>query len=199
MSRFLTTQIIMSVATCAVFLWLQVNHAVAQSIQPGTEFSSVDAIPTAGPAEAFATYEPETGNVYLSVGAGVNLVGIAGVPIVFQNFRHQVTDEFSSLTDFGLPTPDATTPVMIFFDSADEGFRNTGRFSLGPIFAPDDSVRTASDFASKFPDARFQHQVLGRSAILAQFNVISVPEPSSLFVLTASALGVLRRRRSERP
>ena len=136
--------------------------------QDGQTFKSVAEIPAARRNKTFVTYEAGTGNVYLSVGEGIHVVGLQGLPFELQNIRAELKNEFQK--------PDQADEIGIGFVSFNKnGFAKTGIFNLGPILPANGKVTTAADFTAAWPDGLLRSRVCGAKERKLRFNVILAP------------------------
>lgn len=165
----------------------------AQEI-PGTEVASLqelfDITPT---AEARAAYNPLTGNVFVSIGSSDVLVfdlgnsdSNADFNIVF-NLAN--LDQETLLGEFDLIEPDLLGNLEF------SGF-TPGVYDLGQLL-PVTDVTTAEEFADANPSFLFRSGVPGVPEVRSRLNIlVAVPEPNSLFALSAlCGIAVTVRRR----
>jgi hypothetical protein len=183
-----------------IVLWIvsvsQLHSALGQGFRPGVEYGSVSEIPMASAEEAFATYDAATGNVYLSVGSGVNfilLVSDEPSPFLLGNLRPEIAHELSMV---GIPHD---RPGFFFLESFARPFENTGNFNLGPILPANDSITSILQFEQAFSSLVVERGVPGATEFpTAAFNLIpgsGVPEPNTAGVLLLAGLHAITRRR----
>jgi hypothetical protein len=183
----------MFIATGLLVFSLPQRVVLSQDVPSGTEFPSVSAIPEAGFEEAFATYDPSTGNVYLSVGQGLGIIGLGGFPFSFDDLRPELAEEFEQIAN-------GPGGEITFLTFAEGGFANTGLFNMGALLPANPSINTAAKFRDEYPDARLRASAIGQPNVLSQFNVIGIPEPSCFaFLGFVSICVTTRRRRSGQP
>lgn len=155
--------------------------------------SSPAVIPTAGSEFAQAYYEAATGDIYLSIGEDILLIGVTGAPFAFLN------GEFDSTlvrrdTALG-QTVGSTQVAWQNLNGLPSGIYNIG--SLLPI---DETIFSVEDFDSTYPEAELVFSVFGISS-RTQLNVIpnlpqQIPEPGSggLLMLVGAFVASRRRR-----
>jgi len=179
------------VAIALVVSLVALTHAVDLHAQivPGTELSSVQELfGITAEGEARSLYDPQTGEVFVAIGAGVVIFAIEGDNVRFEDVIFD--DAFQA---FATQADDAGIGVV----NLDLTGIPAGVYGLGPVLDPDPSIVTAADFLREQPNITFRSGALGVPAVNSEINVlIAVPEPSSLFALVAlcGAVVTVRRR-----
>ena len=187
--------IVATIVVAIAFVTWSTEIAIAQRAVP-----SVEDISVSGFEEASAYYDPATGEIYLSVGAGIRAIGVLG-----ENFSFFFTQFDPSLVNsetlLGAPTyagPAAGTYLIEWAvrrpDSLDSGI-----FNIGALL-PDggNSVLFPSDFDRVYPNAelRYLFTDISTSPASERLGVISrgIPEPSSSCIMFFWGAGFLMRR-----
>ena len=181
----------MMVAMVAAIAAAQVGVTHAQIddalIISGQTIASVDDI-VVNDDQAAAYYDPATGDVILSLGTNLAIVGLAG-DFNFANFD----------TGAGLPGNPAATGNFALLSLLEIGLPPipSGVFNIGNILPADPSVTDAAAFSAAFPTVAFRFGIDGEVPGPLAFNVIAnaVPEPGSLSLLALAGLSVVARRR----
>ena len=182
---------LMMVAMVAAIAAAQVGVTHAQIddalIISGQTIASVDDI-VVNDEQAAAYYDPATGDVILSLGTDLGLVGLEG-DFNFANFDQGA----------GLPGNPAASGIFALLSLVDIESPPipSGVFNIGNILPADPSVTDAAAFSAAFPTVAFRFGIEGEVPGPLAFNVIAnaVPEPGSLSLLALAGLGVVARRR----
>jgi hypothetical protein len=157
---------------------------LGQEVVPGTEYASVADIPRAPGGEARATYDSVTGGLYVTVADGVLVFNLVDLPLILGNRNNDTPlggfeqgDGLGQLDFGGLPVG--------------------GPYFLGNLLPADASIKTASDFAAKYPEGIFRSGAPGVPEVRSRFNVIpvAIPEPGSGMLWLLASTAWIRRRR----
>jgi len=157
-------------------------------------------IPLAADGEVEAYYESATGDVYVSIGAGISLYSLDGADFLFENVDAEsplISNPFS-LPPICLIGSCTLIPTLLEVRNgifnigdvlpADSGITDVGAFQASPFGA-------AEIFFSRRVEIPFDISTPSEE-VTRSFNVISaVPEPGSLSLLVVAALGLATRRR----
>lgn len=155
--------------------------------------SSPADIPPAASEFAQAYYEAATGDIYLSIGEDILLIGVTGAPFAFLNgeFDSTLVRQDTALGQ----TAGSTQVAWQNLNGLPSGIYNIG--SLLPI---DETIFSVEDFDSTYPEAELVFSVFGISS-RTQLNVIpnlpqQIPEPGSggLLMLVGAFVASRRRR-----
>jgi hypothetical protein len=158
---------------------------------------SVEAIPQAEPSFASAYYDANTGDIYLSVGENLVIVGLTDAPF---GFVDGVFDETLVNQNTGLGETDANNENEIAWDAGGGGLLSAGIFNIGRLLPPNRSIQSAADFDLRYPNAELVFAARG-SGSRTELNIIrsplnAIPEPGStgLWLLSGTVLSLRRRR-----
>jgi len=160
----------------------------ATTVSAQTVLESVDDIPAAAAGTAQAFYDAATGDVFVSIGSDLSILGVQGA-------------EFNLANNQSLPGfPPATSGELafLFLPPLANVEIPTGIFNLGNILPADPSVVDLASFqASSFGGAEVQFTSANATGPQG-FGVIAgstIPEPGSLSLLGLAGLGLVARRR----
>ena len=147
----------------------------------------VDEISDATPGEANAFYDPATGEIFVSIGEGVLVIGLEGAPFVLDNRNDD--------TELG------------GFEQADSGGLGhldfsglpTGVFSLGSLLPA--GVTGPEEFAALFGNFAFRSGAPGVPEIRSGIQIlglppVAIPEPGCVILLSLGCLAFAGRRRA---
>jgi hypothetical protein len=177
-------------AAASLFLSCAVSFGQTQ-----LQESTVITESAAGDASAF--YDAATGDIYVSLGAGLEFIVLYDAPFGFRDgvFDQNLVDGSSELgppvtnseQEIGWLVLDTTLPASVS--------------NIGPLLPADFSILTNEDFDLIYPNATFEYGTRGAQSTVTRINVIrgffAIPEPSSILVLCCSATMIgLRRRRN---
>ena len=159
-----------------VALWLTTvlytQSCVGQEIIPGTEYSSIDAIPPAPDGEARGYYEAETGRIYVTIGTPVLVIDFAGG---LPSLQYRNANNATPLGAFEHCEPHGFCQISF------TGLAPGGPYDLGQLLPANPAIRTADDFVDWFPNSIFRSGAPGAPEVRSRFNVIpvAIPEPGS--------------------
>lgn len=161
-----------SLLTFAVVLTYLVQANIGWA-QTGTSFGTVEDIPIAPAGEAAAYYVPASGDVILSVGPGLNIVGVRGlVDFIDDDF---IVENFDQFTPLGAGTIVTKEPDSISFLSV-FGLLPTGVFNIGSILPANSAITDGGKFDDAFG---ISLEVMGGSAgqtFELPFQVVAFPD-----------------------
>jgi len=158
---------------------------------------SVADIPEAETGLARAYFDSGSGDIYLSVGDNLTIVGLRGAPF---GFVSGVFDETIVSQNTGLGGTDANNENEIAW-AVVTGSLSTGIFNIGNLLPPEDRfLFSAEEFDIAYPDAELVFAGPGNGNQVP-LNFISapvqrIPEPGSagLWLLAGMVFSARRRR-----
>ena len=180
---------LMIAALVSAFTVTQTGNATAQIV-----IESATDIPVEPAGSAQAYFEAATGNVFISIGTDILIVGVTNVDTDLF-----VLDNLPADAD-ATPFPVIDQTKVLPFPFGPEGGLDSGIFFLGTIFAADPSITDIASFqASPIGTVQLQFFETGGTEGLNDFNLIApaaaVPEPNSLSILALAGIAALARRR----
>jgi hypothetical protein len=193
-----------SAALVTVFISLSAASAFSQ--RP----CSPDQILPEPPNSATAYYDANTGDIYLSLGEGIVFAAIDGAPFGFVGGEFDESTVVSS-TPLGQAIFPAGEIGWITSDASES--LPAGIFNIGRLLRRNFRTTSDSDFAERYPEARFGYGGPSFGAVLTGFEVIplpavvipgpefsQLPEPSgSTVLLFAGVIVMLKRNRFAKP
>ena len=169
------------------------------NVQAQVTVESIADIPAAAEGTAQGFFDAATGDVFLSIGAELSILGVQGADFITAN--NQGLPGFPPVTEGEI--------AFLFLPPIANVEIPTGVFNLGNLLPADPSITDVASFqAASFGGAEVQFSSLdGTSVGPVGFGVIAaggpgpgpgpeiVPEPGTLSLLSLAGLGLVGRRR----